>query len=41
MDGVQWAAELNPEEKRARLDALIGRRNEIAKAAVERAQGAF
>jgi len=40
MDRVQRAADLNPEEKRARLDALIRRRNEVAKAAVERLEGA-
>ena len=40
MDRVQRAAELSPAEKRARLDELIGRRNALAKAAVERAGGA-
>lgn len=40
MDRVQRAADLTAEEKRARLDALIGRRNEVAKGAVEGA-GAF
>lgn len=39
MDRVQRAAELSPAEKRARLDELIGRRNALAKAAVERAGG--
>ncbi len=41
MDRVQRAADMSGAEKRARLDALIGRRNEVAKAAVEGAEGAF
>ena len=40
MDRVQRAADLTAEEKRARLDELIGRRNALATAAVERAGGA-
>jgi hypothetical protein len=40
MDRVLRAEDMNGAEKRARLDALIGRRNEVAKAAVGRAQGA-
>ena len=41
MDRVQRAADMRGAEKRARLDALIGRRNAVAKGAVERAQGVF
>lgn len=41
MDRVQRAEDMSGVEKRARLDALIGRRNEIAKGAAERAGAAF